>query len=412
MMHIALLTGGQDKHYSHGLAAALAQNGVAVDFIGSDELDAPELRAIDSIRFLNLRGDQSAGVGARQKLLRVVHYYWRLIRYAAAARPAVFHILWNNRIEWFDRTLLMLWYRLCRRRVVLTAHNVNTAKRDGYDSAANRLTLRMQYGLCDRIFVHTNRMKQELVGDLSVRADKIVVIPYGINDVVQHSSLTSAAAKSACGIAASEKTMLCFGNIGPYKGIDYLVEAFEQLVAGDPSYKLIIAGKPKRAADRYWEALRERLRPLVAQGRAVLDIRHVPDDITERYFKAADVLVMPYREIFQSGVLFCGYSYGLPVVATDVGSFRDDVVDGVTGFICQPHDAASLATAVRTYFQSDLYAQLDQRRAHIRAHAAANHCWDTVASLTTAVYGELDQRRSVPAVSASNRTQRNSDSTA
>ena len=62
-----------------------------------------------------------------------------------------------------------------------------------------------------------------------------------------------------------------------------------------------------------------------AEGRVLLRADYIPDDETEIYFKAADVLVLPYRQIYQSGVLFLGYSFGLPVLAADVGSLKDEM---------------------------------------------------------------------------------------
>ena len=74
----------------------------------------------------------------------------------------------------------------------------------------------------------------------------------------------------------------------------------------------------------------------------------------EVYFKAADVLVIPYTEIFQSGVPFLAYSFGVPVVASDVGSLREDIVEGKTGFICMPRDGRDIARAVRVYRSSEM----------------------------------------------------------
>ena len=90
----------------------------------------PELLANPRVNFLNLRGDQRSEAGLVTKVLRVLSYYVRLIRYVAKAEPKVFHILWNNKFELFDRTLLMIYYRLMRKRLVFTAHNVNASKRD------------------------------------------------------------------------------------------------------------------------------------------------------------------------------------------------------------------------------------------------------------------------------------------
>ena len=75
-----------------------------------------------------------------------------------ASKSPVFHILWNNKIEVLDRTLLMLWYRLCGRRL-FPAHNVNSRRRDGTDTFVNRLTLKIQYRLCDQILAFRTRRR-------------------------------------------------------------------------------------------------------------------------------------------------------------------------------------------------------------------------------------------------------------
>src|SRR5438552_14206802 len=179
---VGLLTGGQDRHYAFGLAMALVSGGVCLDFIGSDELDSPELHGTPKVTFLNLRGNQRRDVSLVRKVSRVLVYYFRLIRYAATARPKVFHILWNNKFEIFDRTLLMFYYKLLGKKLVFTAHNVNIRKRDCTDTWLNRFSLKVQYQLVDHIFVHTERMKQELLSDFGIQEQKVSVIPFGINN--------------------------------------------------------------------------------------------------------------------------------------------------------------------------------------------------------------------------------------
>src|SRR6266550_9445592 len=125
LANVALLTGGDDRPYVLGLAPALTSKGITLDVIGSDDLELPELLNNSSVNFLNLRGDQRSDANLQSKMARVLRYYWRLLCYAATAKTKVFHILWNNKFELFDRTLLMLYYKLMRKRIVLTVHNVN-----------------------------------------------------------------------------------------------------------------------------------------------------------------------------------------------------------------------------------------------------------------------------------------------
>jgi glycosyltransferase involved in cell wall biosynthesis len=389
-LEVSLLTGGFDRPYAYGLAMALIAKGVRLDVIGSDYVDCPEMHTTPGLRFFNLWPSQSVNGKAVGKLSRVLLHYARLIRYAAVAKPGIFHILWNSKVQFFDRTLLMLYYKAMGKKVALTAHNVNEARRDGKDSLLNRLTLRMQYRLTDQIFVHTQKMKDELVADFGVRDRVITVIRHPINDAFPDTNLTPAEAKRRLGLQTHEKAILCFGRIKPYKGIEHLLEAFQILARQDTSYRLIIAGEAEKRNEGYLDRIR-RLIPieLARDQRILLMAQFIPDDEMELYLKAADVMVLPYNEIFQSGVLFLGYSFGLPVIATDVGSFREEIVEGRTGFICRPGEPADLARAFVDYFCSDLYRNPERTRTEIKDHADRHHSWAAVAELTRNVYVDL-----------------------
>src|SRR5262250_670453 len=96
-IEVALLTGGGDKPYAFGLATELMSKGVAIDLVGSDDLDCPEFRGNPRVNFLNLRGDQRPDASFKKKVLRVFAYYYKLLRYALTSKPKIFHILWNNK---------------------------------------------------------------------------------------------------------------------------------------------------------------------------------------------------------------------------------------------------------------------------------------------------------------------------
>jgi D-inositol-3-phosphate glycosyltransferase len=385
---VTLLTGGGDKPYALGIATTLSAHGVAVDFIGSDELDVPELRRIATINFFNLRGDQRTDVNFFKKTARVLIYYLRLARYTVTARPKIFHILWNNKFEFFDRTLLMLYYKVLGKRIVFTAHNVNAGSRDSNDTYLNRLTLRVQYHLADRIFVHTPRMQQELASSFDVSLNKVSVIPFGINNTVPSTALTSLEAKRRFGISPQQKTILFFGNIAPYKGLEHLIAALSDLAKRHSDYRLIIAGRTKGCAE-YWTTIQEAIAHDALAGKIIQRIEYIPDEQVEEFFKAGDVLVLPYTHVFQSGVLFLAYNFGLPVIASDVGSMKEDIIEGRTGFICRPRDPVSLTQTIRKYFESNLFMQLEERRSDIKEIANSRYSWERVVEITRAAYGKL-----------------------
>ncbi|HET9180155.1 MAG TPA: glycosyltransferase family 4 protein [Terriglobia bacterium] len=385
----ALLTGGTDRHYAYGLAMSLASSGVCLDVVGGADIDGPEMRSTSGLTYLSLRKGWPPGARLPEKIASLAAYYIRLIAYAWTARPKIFHILWNNRFELIDRTLLMLYYKSLGKKIAFTAHNVNAGRRDSNDSLLNRLTLRVQYRLADKIFVHTARMKHELIESFGVREQAVTVIPYGINNAVPCTSLTPAEAKEQLGISKDEKTILFFGNLRASKGLEFLVRAFQRISSIDARYRLIIAGRRLKGYEEYWAQIEPEISSLVRRGRITLKADFIPDEEVELYFKAADVLALPYTEIFQSGVLFLGLSFGVPVIATDVGSLREEIVEGRTGYVCKPRDAVDLARAIETYFESKLFKNLDSRRNEIQDYANASHSWDSVAEITHRAYSSL-----------------------
>jgi glycosyltransferase involved in cell wall biosynthesis len=391
---VALLTGGMDRPYAFGLMCALASRGARVDVVCGAELDGYERSAASELNFVRIYGDQRQRVSSLRKILRHLRFYWRLIRYSVMSKAKVFHILWNYRFTTFDRTALMLYYKLLGKRIVLTAHNVNAGKRDSNDSALNRFTLKLQYRFVDHIFVHTDKMKQELMSGFTVSESKISVIPFGLNDSVPNTDLQPADARSRLGLNDSDKVVLFFGGIRPYKGVEFLVAAFQQFARGNRSHRLIIAGQPKKEALQYWEGIQQEIEKMDVAGQITQHIRFIADEETEVYFKAADVAVLPYTEVFQSGVLFLAYSFGLPVIATNVGSLREDILEGHTGYTCRPCDETDLARAIDRYFESDLYGGLQARRAGIRAFAQSRNSWSIVGEKTCSIYAQLLEQAS------------------
>ena len=387
--NVALLTAGKDRPYALGLSAALIDKGISFEVLGSNFVDSPFLHNNPLVTYRNLRGDQAEHAPLPEKIVRIFRYYGKLLTYAIKARPTVFHILWNNKFEWFDRTVLLLFYRLCGRKIVYTAHNVNIGERDGTDSLMNRLTLRAQYRLVDDVFVHTGRMKEELEKGFQVPAEKIHVIPFPMNNTVPDTAIDTATARERLGLTPDECVLLAYGAIAPYKGLEYIVEALTYLPRDGVRYRLLIAGGLKKGADEYWRKVQQSISQFGVGSIVTTRIEYIPDEETEIYFKAADALVLSYTHIFQSGVMFLAYNFGLPVLAADVGAFKESIVEGKTGFIFRPQDPTDLARAIQRFFESDLCRELPARRKQIRAFASENYSWSSAASDIVQVYCRL-----------------------
>ena len=102
--------------------------------------------------------------------------------------------------------------------------------------------------------------------------------------------------------------------------------------------------------------------------------------------------MLPYRYIYQSGVLFLGYSFGLPILAADVGALKDEIVEGRRALYSGPGIRLIWRVTIERYFASDLFANLNSRRQEIRDLATERHSWDVVGQMTMSVYGNLLQK--------------------
>jgi D-inositol-3-phosphate glycosyltransferase len=388
-VRIILITGGA-PHYEAGLIAGLAEHNVNVNVIGGDDLADTSVLRNPKVCFLNFYGKSERGTALWRKILRIITVYLKLMTHVATSNARLIHIQWHYKLPFLDRTVLNFYYKLLGKKLVFTAHNIDAAARDGKQSWANRVTLRFHYQMMDRIIVHTEQMKAELNQGFGIPDSKITVIPHGVMSAVPETQLTKDGAREWLGLTNESRVILAFGLIAPYKGLEYLVAALARLRKEDKKFFLVIAGRIKECQD-YWDGVMALIEREELAGNVVTHLGHIPDESVEVFFKAADVLAMPYRSIFQSGVLFLAYRFGLPVIATDVGSLKNDLIEGKAGFVSKVDDSADLARTIEVFFASDMFANPEKKRREIREYASARYSWSSIANQTRQVYESVLQ---------------------
>lgn len=388
-MKVSLLTGCVDPHYQLDLLSGLIAQCIEVDFIGNDVMQKAEIVTHKNVNFYNFRGSQDSSVASFVKVARILKYYYSIIRYAATTDSKVFHIQWVNKFYLFDRTVLNMYYKALGKKLVHTAHNVNMGTRDKNDSFLNRFALKFMYTIVDHIIVHTQQMKQELMQSFKIQEKKISVINFGINNTVISTDISPDQARKKLQVRTDEKVMLFFGNIAPYKGLKYLILALTILIEKQQDIKLIIAGRIKKNTEKYWKQVKDIIKKYALDEYIQMNIGFIPDEDIEVYCKAADVMLLPYTYIYQSGILFLSYRFGLPVIASNIGSFGEDIVESKTGFICKPEDPVDLAEKIDCYFESDLYKNLAIEREKLIAYAYDKYSWEKIGQKTAAVYKDL-----------------------
>jgi beta-1,4-mannosyltransferase len=146
-------------------------------------------------------------------------------------------------------------------------------------------------------------------------------------------------ARHELGLMPDEFVIAAIGAIRPYKGLDDLLDAWED-VPGDRPRRLLIAGGP--ADEPGVDALIERA---VVDPRVLIDARQVPADEIQLFLRAADVAVLPYRRALNSGALMLALTFGVPVIVPEGGGLAE-VVDGAFSRTFTVRDRASLAAAL------------------------------------------------------------------
>lgn len=333
---VLLISHGFQPDYEAGFSSGLARNGVEVELVSSDRTLVDRLAA--GVNAINLRGSQDRSRSSWRKAANLFRYYLQLggllIRRRGTPIHLVGHFAVDHPLAWRGECLL---YRALGRRFVLTVHNVVPHDRD---TPAVREALRVAYRIPYRLVVHTRRARERLIEEFGVEADRIVVMDHGIDEIPPLDDQQVNAARLRIGVREGERLVVFFGAVLPYKGVDLFLEA---AVHFGPDVRVVIAG---RCGDAEY---RTRIRKLVDSHplgeRVCWNDAYVPEEAVTELLAAADVIAMPYRHIDQSGVLFAALRHGVPVVAFDVGSLREYLLDGA-GVVVPPGDIKAFASAV------------------------------------------------------------------
>lgn len=187
--------------------------------------------------------------------------------------------------------------------------------------------------------------------------------------VIEHSSyigeyphwVSREAARNQLGLSPTDKVLVALGGIRPYKGLGRLLDVFHELAEEDPSLHLLVAGKP--AATQETAGLERRC---VQSSRVISEFAHLPDDQLQVWFGAADLAVLPYSRILNSGVFWLAQTFGLPIVGPRTGALLD-LADEPHVRLFNPRDDRSLKETLR----STIIELVDDPERARAAHAAS-----------------------------------------
>ena len=184
----------------------------------------------------------------------------------------------------------------------------------------------------------------------SVEKDLLALEPHAPHTLLPHPlyahfgpKMPREEAAATIGIDPDKKTLLFFGLIRKYKGLDILLEAFRDL---PEDYQLVIAGEPYGSFDKY----RQIIDSLPGKDRVYVFPDYIRDSQVKQFFCAADVAVLPYRSATQSGISSISYHFDVPMIVTDVGGLRGTIGERGTGIVASEPSAEAIRTEILRYF--------------------------------------------------------------
>lgn len=239
-------------------------------------------------------------------------------------------------------------------KVISILHNVIPHEEKFFDKAFTQYFLNKNDG-----FVALSEAVRKDLLSLNPKKSEVALIKHPIYNHFG-AKLESEKARKNLKINPLKKTLLFFGFIRKYKGLDLLIAAFEQL---DSTYQLVIAGECYGSFDSYQKQ--------IDGSKRKEDIHvfneYIKDEDVPVFFSAADVCVLPYLTATQSGITSIAFHFELPLIATNTGGLKEIIQHGKTGIIVDEIDVDAIFNSIRSYFESGLKNQFTKNIALMKA---------------------------------------------
>jgi glycosyltransferase involved in cell wall biosynthesis len=286
------------------------------------------------------RGELPPELGAptlgwpRLRSLANAPFLGRLVGVIRDFRPDLIHVL-SQTLTW---PALILPLRGAV-PLIETVHDVTPHPGDVETQRIPPQFMHLLRAQADALIVHREGLRAEAARRFSIGEDRIHVIP--------HLALTRYRRFLPPRAPTDDRfDLLFFGRVYAYKGLEHLIAAAEHVADRIPSLRVTIAGAGDDLA---------RCRALIKRPN-LFDIRarYIPADETAMLFARSDAVVLPYIEASQSGVLAMALPFGKPVIASDVGDFRETLTGGPApaGLLVPPGDPGALAAAILSLYEN------------------------------------------------------------
>ncbi|PSH03954.1 MAG: hypothetical protein CXZ00_09045 [Acidobacteria bacterium] len=372
--------------YDYSLCDGLARLGVNIMLARSEFIHSqwrwPSLNFEDWKHFYPLchAYAQRHGTGRVWRYAKGIEHAVGMERFVAKMRslkPDIIHFQWIP-VPAVDLFFLRRLADIAP--LVLTMHNTNGFFH-GSVSRWQTMKSRSVFDCFSAVVVHAAFSQERILAQGLVSEERVHLIPHGA--LTYYRSLASLKETSD----GEQQTVLFFGSIEPYKGLDNLIEAFALLPRHlRDNTRLLIAGKP--GIDM--TSIRERARALGVDQRIRWELRYLSEQEVPQFFDEATLVALPYTDIDQSGVLMTALAFEKPLVASSIGGIAETIRDGVHGRLTPPDDVTALAAALESVLMDKDGQKSMQAAIRTLSHGVLS--WDSISKKTLDVYLRLGKQ--------------------
>ncbi len=313
-----------------------------------EPLDVPSRRLIDTMNPLSFWSAAQAMRSYRPDL--IVFQWWH--PFFAVAYAVIILLLGGS----------------LKRRVAFLCHNVLPHEKSLIDT----VLIRLGFSQVSRFLVQSQEDRRNL---LSIKKGAVVdVHPHPIYDIFNKGRHTRETARREIGVDG--RVILFFGLIRPYKGLRVLIQAFAKTIQQIEATLMIVG--------EFYEDRQPYVSEIEGLGigdRVRMVDQYVPNEEVEKYFVAADVVVLPYLSATQSGIVQIAFGFDRPVVVTRVGGLPDVVEDGVSGYVVTPGDPDALSGAMLEFFRDGTAQRLQDGIAKAKHRFSWGRCREILCGL-------------------------------
>ena len=291
----------------------------------------------------------------------------------SGVRICHYHLFHVNILVLFD----FLLTKFLRMKVVYTIHDVVSFNEKRNFNFLNNFL----YMFADKILTH-NRFSKDILCNININIKtKIDIIPHGNYTSFINLYEDQNKSREKLSFPKDKKILLFFGMIKKVKGLDVLLKALKDVISVNKDIVLVIAGKVWNHDFSVYQSLIDEHN---LSDHCIVHNNFISHHDLDFYYSSADLVVLPYKKIYQSGVLMMSLSYEKPVLVSDLSPLTEIIIDNETGFVFKSGDSVSLSNKLISIF-SDL-DNLESVRIKGSDLVKIKFDWMTIGTLTKESY--------------------------